>query len=137
VSLDLFLLITTGERAPLIEWQQCAPADYDRAIETSPSRRESAMAKLSDAQVTENLKALPGWERQGDSIRKMYRFKEFMDAIGFVNRVAEKAEAADHHPDITINYTRVTMSCSTHSEGGITEKDFRLAREIERAAGGS
>ncbi len=95
------------------------------------------MAKLSDAQVTENLKALPGWERQGDSIRKMYRFKGFMDAIGFVNRVAEKAEAADHHPDITINYTRVTMSCSTHSEGGITEKDFRLAREIERAAGGS
>ncbi len=92
------------------------------------------MAKLSDEQIAERLKPLPGWEREGDSIRKLFRFKEFMDAIAFVNRVAQKAEAADHHPDIAINYTRVTMACSTHSAGGITEKDFGLAEEIEQAA---
>ncbi len=92
------------------------------------------MAKLSDAQIAEKLKSLPGWERQGDSIRKLFRFNEFMEGIEFVNRVARKAEAADHHPDIAINYTRVTMACSTHSAGAITEKDFRLAQEIEQAA---
>jgi len=94
------------------------------------------MAKLSDAQIAEKLKSLPGWEHDKDSIRKLFRFKEFMDGIRFVNRVAEKAEAADHHPDILINYTRVTMTCSTHSEGGITERDFGLAQEIERASEG-
>jgi 4a-hydroxytetrahydrobiopterin dehydratase len=94
------------------------------------------MAKLSDAQVTEKLKSLPGWERHEDGIRKLFRFKEFMDGIAFVNRVAQKAEAADHHPDVLINYTRVTMTCSTHSEGGITEKDINLAHEIEQAVSG-
>ena len=89
------------------------------------------MAKLTDAEVSEKLKALPGWERHENSIRKLFRFKEFMDGIHFINRVAEKAEAADHHPDIAINYTRITMTCSTHSDGGITEKDFKLAKEIE------
>ena len=92
------------------------------------------MAKLSDAQIAEKLKALPGWERHDDSIRKLFRFKEFMDGIRFLNRVAEKAEAADHHPDVLINYTRVTMMCSTHDQGGITEKDFKLAAEIETEA---
>jgi len=95
------------------------------------------MAKLSDAQVAERLKSLPGWERHENSIRKLFRFKEFMDGIRFLDRVAEKAEVADHHPDVTINYTRVTMTCATHSEGGITEKDFNLAKEIEQEAGKS
>jgi len=93
-----------------------------------------AMAKLSDAEVSEKLAALPGWERHENSIRKLFRFKEFMDGIKFLNRVAAKAEAADHHPDVTINYTRVTMTCSTHDQGGITEKDFKLATEIEHEA---
>jgi 4a-hydroxytetrahydrobiopterin dehydratase len=95
------------------------------------------MPKLSDVQVAERLKSLPGWERHENSIRKLFRFKEFMDGIRFLDRVAEKAEAADHHPDVTINYTRVTMTCATHSEGGITEKDFNLAKEIEQEAGKS
>ena len=95
------------------------------------------MAKFTDAEVSEKLKALPGWERHENSIRKLFRFKEFMDGIHFINRVAEKAEAADHHPDVTINYTRITMTCSTHSEGGITDKDFKLAQEIEKQAGKS
>jgi 4a-hydroxytetrahydrobiopterin dehydratase len=90
------------------------------------------MAKLSPDQIAEPLKALEGWEYQDNSIRKLYRFKEFMDGIRFIARVAELAEAADHHPDIFVNYTRVTFTCSTHSEGGVTTKDLRLAHQIEQ-----
>lgn len=92
------------------------------------------MAKLTSGEVAERLKRLPGWEPRENAIAKRFRFKEFMDGIRFVNRVAEIAEAADHHPDILINYTRITFTCSTHSEGGVTEKDFKLARQIEDAA---
>ena len=91
------------------------------------------MAKLSAEQITEKLKAIPGWEYKNNAISKLFKFNEFMRGIEFVNRVAEIAEAADHHPDITINYTRVTFSCSTHDEGGVTDKDFKLANNIEIA----
>jgi len=89
------------------------------------------MPKLSADLIEQKLKSLAGWEYRDNSIRKLYRFKEFLDGIKFVNRVAEKAEAADHHPDILINYIRVTMTCSTHSDGGVTEKDIALAGEME------
>jgi 4a-hydroxytetrahydrobiopterin dehydratase len=91
------------------------------------------MAKLSDEQITRELQSLPGWEYKQDAISKLLRFNEFMEGIDFVNRVAPIAEAADHHPDIQINYTRVTFNCSTHSEGGVTDKDIKLARAIEQA----
>jgi 4a-hydroxytetrahydrobiopterin dehydratase len=91
------------------------------------------MAKLSPDQIAEKLKALPGWEYKDNAISKMFRFKEFLHGIEFVTKVAEIAEAMDHHPDICINYTRVTFSCSTHSEGGVTDKDFKLAETIEIA----
>jgi 4a-hydroxytetrahydrobiopterin dehydratase len=91
------------------------------------------MPTLSAEQIADQLKSLPGWEYKGNAIVKLFRFKEFMDGIEFINRVAEIAEAADHHPDITINYTRITFSCSTHSDGGVTEKDFKLAGNIEAA----
>ncbi len=91
------------------------------------------MLKLSPEQIAEKLKALPGWQYKDNAISKLFRFKEFMDGIRFVDRVAEIADAADHHPDISINYTRITFTCSTHSEGGVTEKDFRLAHSIEGA----
>ena len=90
------------------------------------------MAKLSPQQITENLKALPGWEHKGEAIAKKYTFKAFMDGIRCLNRVAELAEEMDHHPDVTINYTRITFTLSTHDQGGITEKDFKLAEGIER-----
>lgn len=90
------------------------------------------MAKLESDAIVERLKALPGWEYRENAIGKRFRFKEFMEGIRFVERIAEIAEAADHHPDILINYTRVTFTCSTHSEGGVTEKDLRLAGDIER-----
>jgi 4a-hydroxytetrahydrobiopterin dehydratase len=91
------------------------------------------MAKLSSEAIAEKLKALSGWQSKDNAISKQFRFKEFMDGIRFVNRVAEMAEAADHHPDILINYTRVTFTCSTHTDGGVTEKDTKLAEQIERA----
>ena len=89
------------------------------------------MAKLSPNQIADQLKSLAGWEYSHNSIRKLYRFKEFLDGIRFIDRVAELAKAADHHPDIAVNYTRVTFTCSTHDQGGVTEKDFRLANQIE------
>jgi 4a-hydroxytetrahydrobiopterin dehydratase len=91
------------------------------------------MAKLSSEQVVEKLKALPGWEFKNNAISKMFKFKEFMSGIEFVNKVAEIAEAGDHHPDIAINYTRITFVCSTHDAGGVSEKDFKLANNIEIA----
>ena len=93
------------------------------------------MPKLSEAEINRELQSLTGWEYQENSIRKLFRFKEFMDGIRFIGRVAELAEAADHHPDIHVNYTRVTFICSTHSDGGVTDKDIRLARQIEQAFG--
>jgi 4a-hydroxytetrahydrobiopterin dehydratase len=106
--------------------------DYDE----QPTRflaEDLNMAKLSAEQITEKLKAIPGWEYKNNAISKMFKFKEFLLGIEFVQKVAEIAEAADHHPDITINYTRVTFSCSTHDAGGVTDKDFKLADNIEIA----
>ncbi len=91
------------------------------------------MPTLSEAQIGNELKSLPGWEYKENALSKLFRFKEFMDGIRFIGQVAEMAEAADHHPDMHINYTRVTFVCSTHSEGGVTEKDLRLAKQIEQA----
>ncbi|HXZ89023.1 MAG TPA: 4a-hydroxytetrahydrobiopterin dehydratase [Candidatus Binataceae bacterium] len=91
------------------------------------------MAKLDDGEIADRLKSLSGWQYKDGAISKLYRFKEFMDGIRFINRVAEMAEAADHHPDILVNYTRVTFTCTTHSEGGVTVKDFTLSEKIEKA----
>jgi 4a-hydroxytetrahydrobiopterin dehydratase len=104
-----------------------------QTLATRRHREDPAMAKLSAEQIAEKLKALPGWEYENNAISKMFKFKEFMSGIEFVNKVAEIAEGADHHPDIAINYTRVTFTCSTHSDGGVTDKDFKLAENIEIA----
>jgi 4a-hydroxytetrahydrobiopterin dehydratase len=82
------------------------------------------MPKLSRGEADQRLQKLTGWKLEGDAIRKQYTFADFPDAIAFVNRLAPRAEAADHHPDILINYKRVTLTYSTHSEGGLTPKDF-------------
>lgn len=92
------------------------------------------MAKLSRQQVAARLK-LPEWEYKDNALVKVFHFDSFMKAVDFVNHVAEVAEAADHHPDIHINYSRVTFVCSTHSEGGVTEKDLSLAENIESLYG--
>ena len=92
------------------------------------------MAKLTTEAVQKALKKLPGWSLKDGAIGKQYTWPSFPDAIKFVNQVADLAEQADHHPDILINYRRVTLTLSTHSEGGITQKDFDLAAQIEKAS---
>jgi 4a-hydroxytetrahydrobiopterin dehydratase len=92
------------------------------------------MARLSPADVDQRMKSLHGWTLQGDEIVKQYTFKDFPEAIAFVDRLAPEAQAADHHPDILINYKRVTLTYSTHSEGGLTDKDFAGAAAADRLA---
>jgi 4a-hydroxytetrahydrobiopterin dehydratase len=86
------------------------------------------MTLLSKTQIDEALKTLDGWTLDGDAIRKQFTFKGFPEAVAFVNRLVPDAEGADHHPDITINYRRVTLSWSTHDEGGLTAKDIAGAK---------
>lgn len=90
------------------------------------------MARLSAEAARGAVGALPGWTltAEGAAMEKVFQFRTFRQAMAFVNRVAELAEAADHHPDITIRWNTVTLTLSTHSAGGLTGKDFDLARRI-------
>ena len=90
------------------------------------------MAKLSTGEAEQRLTTLKGWTLEGDTIRKQYVFGSFREAVSFTVRLAFEAEAADHHPDITISYKRVTLVYSTHSAGGLTDKDFQGAATADR-----
>ena len=92
------------------------------------------MATMSDTEVKAALGELPGWELVGGDIVKEYKFADFVAAIAFVDQLADRAEAANHHPDIDIRWNKVRLALSTHSEGGLTGKDFALATEIEALA---
>ena len=89
------------------------------------------MALLSENEIAQRLSGLKDWTQEGNQIVKQYKFKNFVESMGFVTKVAILAERVDHHPDILIEYSKVTITLSTHSEGGLTEKDFNLASEIE------
>ncbi len=86
---------------------------------------------LSQEEIDDRLAGLNGWRQEGRRILQDYAFPSFKEAMAFVNRVAEVADEIDHHPDITINYTSVRLSITTHSEGGLTRRDFRLAGRID------
>ena len=92
------------------------------------------MPRLSLDQIQRQLQDLQGWKFGDNAITKQFTLKGFVSAMALVNRVAEAAEKANHHPDIVINYNRVTFTCSTHDAGGVTEKDIALAKQIEAAA---
>ncbi len=94
------------------------------------------MKKLSKEEVERALAAgqLPGWRLGDNELVKNYKFPSFAEAISFILRLAQKAEAADHHPDLENHYNRVRVALHTWSEGGITEKDLALARDIESVA---
>lgn len=89
------------------------------------------MEKLTDAQIAGMLTSRPDWSETGGAIQRTFHFKNFMDAMKFVDSVAVAAEAAQHHPDILIRYNKVTLTLNTHDAGGITEKDFALAAKID------
>ena len=91
-----------------------------------------AVDRLDEREIQAQLVNLPGWQREGQALRRTYRFASFRDAIFFVNAVAGLAEDVDHHPDIDVRYNRVTLTLSTHSAGGLTVKDFDLAKTIDR-----
>jgi 4a-hydroxytetrahydrobiopterin dehydratase len=90
------------------------------------------MGILSEQEIEKQLKNVQGWTLEGRTIRKQFTFNDFPAAVAFVNRLVPEAEAADHHPDIVINYRRVTLLYSTHSEGGLTQKDFDGAAMADR-----
>jgi len=92
------------------------------------------MPKLTDAELNTYLAEMEGWTFLANAIHRDFTFPGFRSAIAFVNRVAESAEGAGHHPDIEIHFNRVYLSLSTHDAGGVTEKDIALAAEIDMAA---
>jgi 4a-hydroxytetrahydrobiopterin dehydratase len=93
------------------------------------------VAKLSEEEIREALaEHLPGWRLGDGEILKNFKFGSFMEAIRFIDRLAEKAEAADHHPDLENHYNRVRVALHTWNENAITQKDVALAREIEAVA---
>jgi 4a-hydroxytetrahydrobiopterin dehydratase len=92
------------------------------------------MTLLTRGEADRRLNLLDGWTLDGDSIRREFLFPGFAESLAFVNRVGTLAESMDHHPDITILYNKVILTLSTHSQGGLTEKDFELAGRIDRTA---
>lgn len=89
------------------------------------------MPLLDDQDIRTRLDALKGWTLEGDAIRKTFTLDSFPEAIAFVNRIADVSQNVDHHPDIDIRFDRVSCTLSTHSEGGLTTKDFDLARKLD------
>ena len=92
------------------------------------------MALLSDQETEERLGRLEGWQHEGDSIKRQFQFNDFVGSVDFVNRITPLAEEMNHHPDLEISWNKVTVTLSTHSEGGLTGNDFELASKIEGAA---
>ena len=90
------------------------------------------MSLLTKDEIAQHLSSLSGWMQEGNQIAKQFQFKDFAEALAFVNKVGAEAEKMDHHPDIFIySWNKVKITISTHSEGGITKKDFQLAEKIE------
>ena len=88
---------------------------------------------LSQTEIQGKIRTLPGWElTKSKAIQKKFTLGTFKEALAFVNQVGEIAEKFDHHPDITINYNKVTLNLTTHSAGGLTSKDFDLAAHVEK-----
>src|SRR5580658_2851526 len=88
------------------------------------------MTKLNEAELQQAMAHLPGWTTDGSAIERNFKFADFVAAMAFVNRIAELAEQANHHPDIDIRYNRVTLALISHDAGGITARDARMARHL-------
>lgn len=91
---------------------------------------------LTQPEIDEALKSLPGWTRGGNAIQRELQFPDFVAAMKCVNALADAAEAANHHPDILINYNRVTLTLTSHDSGGVTQRDIRMAGKINGIVGG-
>ena len=92
------------------------------------------MARLTDEQIEQELAGLDGWERAGDALERVFELDDFKGSVDFVNRLTPEAEDMNHHPDLAISWNEVTVTITTHSEGGLTANDFELARRIATLA---
>jgi 4a-hydroxytetrahydrobiopterin dehydratase len=93
------------------------------------------VAVLTDSEIQNALGSLPGWQKNGAAIQRNFEFPDFKAAMQFVNKIADAAEQANHHPDIDIRYNKVTMALVSHDSGGITQRDVRMASKINQIAG--
>jgi 4a-hydroxytetrahydrobiopterin dehydratase len=89
------------------------------------------MPALHSKQIKLHLQAVPNWSKRAQTIRRTFKFEGFLKGIDFVNQIARKAQKMNHHPDIDIRFDQVTLTLTTHDEGGITEKDFLLAKQCD------
>lgn len=95
-------------------------------------KKAKSKAPLDDRQFAQLMATVPAWSRRGaKAIRRRFEFRGFLDSIDFVNRVSVRAEKANHHPDIDVRWNKVTLTLSTHDKGGVTHKDFSLARQCD------
>ena len=134
-----FKMLAWGADVFAASWLWSAVTSYSLMREASAKNLEALkndaappMPKLDAAQIAIAMAAVPQWKQTGDVISRMFQFKDFPAAMKFVNAVAELAEAAWHHPDIDIRWNKVTLALTTHDAGGLTEKDFNLARQFDR-----
>lgn len=95
---------------------------------------ENTVEKMTPEQIKARLASIPEWSEMHDEIHRTFQFKDFVQAMAFVNAVAREAEAMNHHPDILIRYDKVTLRLSTHDAGGVTDKDFILAEKADGLA---
>jgi 4a-hydroxytetrahydrobiopterin dehydratase len=128
----------TGGALFAISWLWAAVTSFSLFREASSQESQSLeklkilKMKLSEQQIIPALAVLPDWKRQGDVIARTFQFKDFPAAVKFVEAVAGIAEEAWHHPDIDIRWNKVTLTLTTHDAGGLTEKDFALARQFDK-----
>jgi 4a-hydroxytetrahydrobiopterin dehydratase len=101
---------------------------------TASGSKPGAPVRLSDDEVDQALKGVAEWSLVGEAIQRTYLFKDFVVSMAFVDEIAKAAEAAQHHPDILIRYNRVTLTLATHDAGGISAKDFDLAKKADELA---
>jgi 4a-hydroxytetrahydrobiopterin dehydratase len=92
------------------------------------------MARLNDEEIDQALSERDGWERDGDAIKRVFKLDDFKGSVDFVNRLLPEAEDMNHHPDLAISWNEVTVTITTHSEGGLTANDFELAGRIDAVA---
>jgi 4a-hydroxytetrahydrobiopterin dehydratase len=95
---------------------------------------ETRMARLNDEEIEQRLAELDGWKRAGDAIERTFELDDFKGSVDFVNRLTPIAEEMNHHPDLAVSWNKVTVTITTHSEGGLTANDFELARRIATLA---
>lgn len=93
------------------------------------------MGVLPEHELQQAVASLPNWQRVGKAIERNFEFKDFAEAMKFVNRIADAAEEANHHPDIDIRYNKVKLALISHDSGGVTQRDVRMARKIDEVAG--